>query len=282
MKQAKPVLFTYVWRGFLILLLACGTLAFGVRYSRARYRSGTALPTWSGRPMVQGQLAFEPLEQSRLVRCYDSVLNGQKTQFGHFRSTLPARNVVDQFEARYGRMADRTEPTRGTMVRVVTRRYAMAGAIDSEGRHVGLVAFEDPKAGGSTYFVGRTAERPKGWRHGDVPGEEVPGIPRPLRSRRVLCIDGIGGIPSRLIVYEGWGDISDTITRFQTEMPKAGWKQNADVERIVQKQLPGVFLSFLKGTRRAMIYIERENDTNKVRTAVAYSVKDWLPPDRGL
>jgi len=110
----------------------------------------------------------------------------------------------------------------------------------------------------------------------------VPGIPRPLRSRRILCVDGLGGIPSRLLVYEGWGAIGDTVELFASEMPKAGWTRNPDVESVIQKKLPGRFLSFLKGTKRAMIYIERDQGTNTVRTAVAYSIKSWLPPDRGL
>jgi hypothetical protein len=168
------------------------------------------------------------------------------------------------------------------MVRIAAPAYAVAGARERDGSTVGIVAFEDPKTGGCTYFVGRGAAPSQGGPKGDVAGGEVPGIPRPLRSRRVLCVDGIGGIPSRFLAYEGWGEIADSVSLFATEMPKAGWTRNSDVESVIQKKLEGTFLSFLKGTHRAMIYIEREKDTSKVRTVVAYSVKGWLPPDRGL
>jgi len=115
-----------------------------------------------------------------------------------------------------------------------------------------------------------------------VPGDEVPGIPRPPQARRVFCVDGLGGIPSRLLVYEGAGSLDEVATVFADDMPKAGWTRNRDAENVVQQYLDGKFLSFLQGTRRAMVYIERDQGTGKVRTAVAYTVKDWLPPDRGL
>ncbi len=273
---------TKLWRAALIAAVGAGVLVLGLRHAPATRPRRALQPTWTGRSPVQADLGFAPLPGSKLLRSHDVVMNGERTQFAQYRSTRPALQVVAQFEERFGTVSASGEPTKGSMVRVAAGGYAMVGAVDEARRTLGLVAFDDPKTGGSFYFVGRAKPRAGGWRHGDVPGEEVPGIPRPLRSRRVLCIDGLGGITSRLLVYEGWGDVSDTVERFATQMPQAGWTRNADVERVIQKHLPGTFLSFLKGTRRAMVYIERERDTNKVRTAVAYTVKGWLPPDRGL
>ncbi|MFW6164481.1 MAG: hypothetical protein ACODAJ_17055, partial [Planctomycetota bacterium] len=233
-------------------------------------------------PRARAELGFEPLPGSRLLRSYEVEFNGQRTPFAMFRSEQTAREVVAQFEQRHERPDGEASRPRGNMVRVVTRDYCLAGAVNSEGETVGLVAFDEPKAGGCTYFIGRGGGEGKGWRHGDVPGEEVPGIPRPLRSRRIFCVDGLGGIPSRLLVYEGWGSISDTVERFATEMPRHGWTRNADAERVLAKNVAGTLLSFVKGTQRAMVYIERDEGTNKVRTAVAYTVKAWLPPDRGI
>jgi hypothetical protein len=273
---------TRLWRAALIAAIAGGVLAFGVRYAPARLRPGGP-PTWAGAGRVQAEVALEPLPGSQLLRSHEVVLNGERTQFAQYRSGRPAREVIAQFEARYGSVSESDPAAQGSMVRVAAGGYAMVGAVDEGRRSLGLVAFDDPKAGGSFYFVGRGDLRPSAAPpEGDVPGHEVPGIPRPLRSRRVLCLDGLGGIPSRLLVYEGWGDIADTVQLFTTELPQAGWTRNADVERVIQQRLPGTFLSFLKGTHRAMVYIEREADTNKVRTAVTYAVKDWLPPDRGL
>jgi len=274
----RPTVATYAWRACLVALIAIAVLLVGLRHGRAR--QGTGRLAWSGPPRVQAALGFEPLPGSSLLRSHEVTYNGQRTPFAQFRSTHSAREVVEQFEARYARPG--AKPTEGPMVRLCSRAYAVAGAVDREGGTVGIVAFEEPRAGGCTYFVGRGGIAAKGWRHGDVPGEELPGIPRPLRSRRVLSVDGLGGIPSRLLVYEGWGAIGDTVALFAAEMPKAGWTRNHAAEEIVQQRLRGRLLSFLKGTRRAMIYIERDEGTNKVRTAVAYTVKSWLPPDRGL
>ena len=280
MKLQKAALPRYAWRALLVALLAGGVLLFGSRYGQAWRRSRSLPP--AGPPRVTTEVGFEALEGSSLLRAYDCVFNGEEAQFAQFRSTHPAREVIAQFEKRHGKAAASSSPTKGTMVRVAAPAYAAAGAVDDEGHTLGIVAFEEPKRGGSVYFIGRSRSRTRGWRHGDVAGDEVPGIPRPPSSRRVFCIDGLGGFTSRLLVYEGDGAMADAVDRFAAEMPKAGWRRNADVERIVQKRLEGQFLSFLNGTRRAMIYIERDAATNKLRTAVAYSVKGWLPPDRGL
>ena len=280
MKLDRPTLVTYGWRALLIGGIAAAVLALGFRHGRARLGAGRL--SWSAPPRVLAEVGFEPLPGSTLLRSYEVDFNGAKTRFAQFRSPVPALQAIEQFEARYRKPDDEAKPTEGPMVRVVSRAYAIAGAVDSQGHTVGIVAFEEPKAGGCTYFVGRGGRLATGWRHGDTPGEEVPGIPRPLRSRRVLCIDGLGAIPSRLLVYEGWGEIGDTVELFAAEMPKAGWTRNADAERIMRKHTRGTLLSFINGTRRAMIYIERDKGTNKVRTALAYTVKGWLPPDRGL
>lgn len=277
-----PTFRTRLGRLGLIAVMTAGVIAIGFRYAPATRRPHSLQPEWTGRSRVQADLEFEPLPGSHLLRSHPVVANGETTPFAQYRSSHPARKVVAQFEERYGAVSGKAAPDKGSMVRVAAGGYAMVGAVDEGKRTLGLVAFDDPKAGGSFYFVGRAEPRKGGWRHGDVPGDEVEGIPRPLRSRRVLCVDGLGGITSRLLVYEGWGETADTVERFATEMPKTGWTRNTDVERVVQKHLPGQFLSFLRGTHRALIYIEREADTNKVRTSVTYAIKGWLPPDRGL
>ena len=292
MSLDKPKLCTYAWRITLIGVIAAGILVLGFNHSRAWLSPGSRLV--AGPPRVQTAPAADPFQGSTLLRSYNVAYNGEPTHFSEYCSTLPAEKVVEQFEERYGKvtgtspvgkaipLSTQESATEGTMVRVVAPAYSLAGARDSQGKTIGIVAFEDPKGGGSRYFIGRASPPSGAWRQGDVPGDEVRGIPRPLRSRRVLCVDGLGGIPSRLLVYEGWGAIADTVDLFAAEMPKAGWTRNRDVETVIQKRLPGAFLSFLNGTRRAMIYIEREETTGKVRTAVAYTVKSWLPPDRGL
>lgn len=280
MKLTRQEIARYGPRALLIALVGAAIVGFGFNYTRAWRASRRAIP--SGPQRVLAGVWFQPLEGSRLLASHECTMNGRRTVFAQYRSRHPSRKVIEQFEQRFGGFAPEGDPTKGPMVRVVSRGYSAATAVDSDGRLVGIVAFDEPKAGGSTYFVGRSRGGARAWRAGDCPGEEVPGIPRPLRSRRVFCIDGIGGIPSRLLVYEGSGAISDTVDLFASEMPKAGWQRNTDVERVVQRHLGGRFLSFLKGTERAMIYIEREPATGKVRTAVAYSDKRWLPPGRGL
>jgi len=282
MTPLAPSTRTRLWRATLIALLAAGVLLFGVRYAPAFRAPGSSRPVWTGQPRIQVSLGFEPLPGSRLLRSHRVVMNGERTQFAQYQSARPAREVCSQFEERYGTVSGRQPAGQGSMVCVAAGGYAMVGAVDEGRRTLGLVAYDDPKTGGCFYFVGAASPRAEAKPEGDVPGEEIPGIPRPFRSRRTLCVDGLGGIESRLLVYEGWGDIADTIEHFAEEMPKHGWTRNADVERILQQNLPGTFLSFLKGTHRAMVYLERDAATSKVLTAVTYAVKGWLPPDRGL
>lgn len=282
MKPDRPTLIRYAWRGAIIAALAAAILAFGHRYGGA-WLSGRALPS-HGPARIQAPPPIEPLPNSALVKAHQCVFNGDRATFAQYRSSLEPEEVIARFEERFGALAAPASPTRGTMMRVAARAYAAAGAVDADGYTIGIVAYGDPKAGGSTYFVGRSkpGAAATSQQGGDVPGAEVPGIPRPPRARRVFCIDGLGGITSRLLVYEGWGSLEDASNVFATEMPKDGWTRNQDAENVVQKRLDGRFLSFIKGTRRTLVYIERDSVTNKVRTAVAYSVKDWLPPDRGL
>ncbi len=281
MKPDRATRLRYAWRAALIAALAAAILAFGYSHGRA-WLSGRAAPPY-GPARVQAPPPVEPLADSTLVTSHRCTFNGDVATFAQYRSSLPAEEVIAQFEDRFGKLAAPSSPRQGTMMRMASRACAAAGAIDSDGSTIGIVAYGDPKTGGSTYFVGRS--RPsdsKGWQNGDAPGAEVPGIPRPPNARRVFCIEGLGGITSRLLVYEGWGSLEAASDVFAAEMPKDGWTRNQDAENVIQKRLEGKFLSFLKGTSRAMVYIERDKTTNKVRTAVAYSVKDWLPPDRGL
>jgi hypothetical protein len=271
----------YAWRGALIAVMSAGILLLTHQYLTATHGNSRAA-LW-GPDRLTAPPVIEPLDGSTLLGSHECVLNGEKVQFSQYRSVLPPPKVVEQFERQFGQPTEESPPNRGTMVRIVAYPYASAGAVDSEGRTIAIVAHQEPSRGGSTYVVCRNSGgMRKEWRQGDAPGEELPGIPRPLRSRRIFCIDGLGGIPSRLLVYEGWGAIDDTLELFATEMPKAGWQRKTEAESIIQKQLPGRFLSFLNGKKRAMIYVERDEGTNKVRTAVAYSVKAWLPPDRGI
>lgn len=281
MKLDRAIFPRYVWRAVLIAVLAAAVLAFGYRYGGA-WLSGRAMPPY-GPARVRAIPPVEPLPGSTFIAAHQCIFNGDRATFAQYRSSLPPEDVIGQFEERFGKLAAPASPTQGTMVRLASRGCAAAGAIDPDGCTVGIVAYGDLKTGGSTYFVARS--RPSdssGWQRGDAPGAEVPGIPRPPNARRVFCIEGLGGITSRLLVYEGWGSLEAASDVFATEMPKNGWTRNTDAENVIQKQLEGKFLSFLKGTHRTMVYIERDRVTNKVRTAVAYSVKDWLPPDRGL
>jgi len=273
---------TRLWRAALIGLVAAGVLAFGAHYAPAFRSLGSNRPVWTGQPRIQVSLGFEPLPGSRLLRSHPVTRNGERTQFAQYHSVRSAREVCVQFEERYGTVGGRQPAGKGSMVCVAAGGYAMVGAVDEGRRTLGLVAFDDPKSGGSFYFVGAASPRAEARPEGDAPGQEVPGIPRPFRSRRTLCLDGLGGIESRLLVYEGWGDTADTVELFADQMPRSGWTRNADAERILQQHLPGTVLSFLKGTQRAMVYIERDTATSKVLTAVTYAVKGWLPPDRGL
>jgi len=217
------------------------------------------------------------LAGSKRLRAYRATFNGSDSQFAHYSSPLSPAQVAEE----YKQLAGGSGRTLLPGLQNAGPGHAMIGYIDRDGSTVGVVAFAN-RDGGSTYFAGRTQPVRQAPGGADVPGREPPGVPRPLRSNRVMCVENLAGLPSILSLYEGWGEIDDSVELIRAGMDRAGWQRNLLVEDAVNEKLPGRMLSYTRGVENCLIHIEREPATNHVATTMFYSQKPWLPEGRGF
>lgn len=259
-------------RKIILITMACSMLiAYGLLQRRLAAHSSFLPKSFKASNVDMG---VEPPAGVKFVRSYESTINGAKALFGHYVSALPALDVVDRFIAEHpGARRDALAPS-------IIRGGGCAAAGYADGSHVvGVVAFDAPN--GSNFFMTRapitalpTNRRPMA----DVPGADAPGVPRPLNSVRMLSVEDLGGIPSVLAFYEGWGGIGQNVDYFRDEMRSGGWKEHRLAERLMNEELEGEVLSFAKDTKRCFVYFEKDRRSGKLTTAVLYRVKDWLPP----
>lgn len=260
-------------RKIILITVACSLLiAYGVFQRRLAARSGL----FGGRfTPANVRVGVEPPPGSKFVRSYVSGVNGIKTRFGHYVSALSAPALVGRFVAQHpGARRDVFAPG-------MIRGAGCTAAGYAEGSHViGIVAVDTP--GGCNFFITRApmSAVPRSSRvTTDVPGVDAPGVPRPLNSIRKFSVENLGGIPSVLAFYEGWGTIGDNVDHLKDEMPRRGWKESHLVEQLMDQTVEGEVLSFTRGARRCFIYFEKDPRSSKLTTAVLYREKNWLPPD---
>jgi len=259
-------------RKIILITAACSVLiAYGLLQGRLVAGSGGRLVKKFAHSNVD--VAVKPPPGSKFIRSYESAINGAGARFGHYVSAASAQDIVERFIAeRPCARGDATAPSIVHGVGCVAAGYA-------DGSHVvGVVAFDAPS--GCNFFLTRApiTAAPKGRPGIDVPGADAPGVPRPLNSLRMLSVQNLGGIPSGLAFYQGWGSIAENADYFTEEMARRGWKEHRLAQRLMNEQLPGETLSFAKGTKRCFIYFEKDRRTGKLTTAVLYRVRNWLPP----
>jgi len=145
--------------------------------------------------------------------------------------------------------------------------------------HVGILAFDNPKTAGSDYFVGATAEAPAGrGADGDCPGREPPGVPKPQRSTRTLCVQNLGGVASVLNFYEVWGQPSDVTADLRQGLAEKGWTERAESSRTLSKNYDGAaLLSFGRGREQCLVGIDQERKTGRIVILILWAERPWLP-----
>jgi len=261
-------------RKVFLITLACSVLiAYGVFQGRLAARSDMPPRAFTPKNVAVDVL---PPAGSRFVRSYESTVNGRVARVAHYSSGLPAAAVVDRFiQDRAVRARVLVEPN------VITGPGCVAAAYPRGADVVSIVVFEAPN--GCDFFVARSpvVPVPAGKRPpADMPGTDAPGVPRPLNSVRLLSVENPGGIPSVLAFYECWGDTAENADYMATRMSRQGWKESPLAEELMGRELPGEVLSFSKGTKHCMVYLERNARSGKTTVAVLYREKDWLPPGR--
>jgi len=260
-------------RKIILITAACSMLiAYGVFQRRLAARNGYL--GGSFRP-ANVRVGVEPPPGSTFVRSYESNVNGVKTRMAHYVSASSAPELVKRF------IAQHPNARNNAFAPGLIRGAGCTAAGYAEGSHVvGVVAVDTPN--GCNFFVTRApmSPVPRNTRTtADVPGVDAPRVPRPLDSVRKFSVENLGGIPSVLAFYEGWGAIVDNVDYFKDEMARSGWKESELAARLMNQTIDGEVLSFTRGARRCFIYFEKDPRSGKLTTAVLYREKNWLPPE---
>ena len=265
----------------LLLIAAVSTVIIAVAVVQGRAivsRGRAAYAPRAGVPLL------ELLPDSTFVRSYPIVFNGAEAQFSQYRSPLPADEVVRRYRAE---PADAGGPGE----RLATPMLSSAGSGCSvlsygtrEGRVVGIVAFDNVEFGGSDYFIGSMpldADSPGP--DGDCAGREPPGVPRPPRATRVLCIENLAGLDSVLAFYEAWGRPSGLVEDVRAEMGEHGWAERAESSATLTEHYAGhALLSFSRGREQCLVAVDQAPKTGKIVVVVFWAERPWLPEGTAL
>ena len=285
MKSGRP---SVIRRVAVILLAATVILAFGVYQGRALMRGEGE----SFRIRV-GSAILQPIAGAEFLRAYDVLFNGLRTRFGHYRSDLPAKDVVRAYAdllnraTRSGATAADPELTAAAGTPVLANlgegRSALSYATD-EGTTIGVVAFDNPDSGGSEYFIGAMAAGARPGRPGeDCPGREPPGVPKPSRSTRTLCIENLGGAPSVLSFYDAWGSPSGMVDDLTRGMTANRWTARTESSRILTEHYDGVaLLSFVRGHEQCVIGVDQRPQTGRIIITMLWAERRWMPEGTAL
>jgi hypothetical protein len=233
----------------------------------------------------RGSPDLDPLPGARFIRSYPVRFNGLESRFGHYVSKRPAEEVIREYadRARIQGAATRPRPDtpalRATGSGCSTLSYATV-----DGTVVGIVAFDNRQTGGCEYFVGAAeAEDDARRSSGDCPGREPPGVARPPRSTRRLCLENLGGLPSVLGVYEAWGSSDDLLEDFRLAMTERGWRERGASSKLLTENYDGLaLLSFVRGHEQCLLAIERPPRSGNMVVVVFWAERRWLPEGLAL
>lgn len=243
-------------------------------------RSGGAYRVKSGAAVVR------PVEGSRFLRSYAVLFNGAKTTFAHYMSRLPAREVVETY-AKASQSEEHAKPhPQVPMLGSTGSGCSVLSYGTEDGSTIGIVAFDNPESGGCDYLVGSMPS--DGSEHaagpsGDCPGREPPGVPRPPRSVRTLCIENLGGVPSTMLIYDAWGAPGELVEDLDVAMAELGWERRVESSQILTRNYRGeALLSFSRGREQCIVAVDREPETGKISILMFWAERAWLPEDTAL
>ena len=257
-------------RKVMLITLACSILlAYGVMQTRLGAQSGGLF----GRNFSPANVdvGVQPPAGSKFIRSYESSVNGTPTRFAHYVSATPAEPLVGRF------LEQHPGAEKAPLPNIIRGGGCTAAAYTDSSQVVSVIAFDTPN--GCNFFLGRTPLVPahKTRANQDVSGVDAPGVPRPLNSIRMMSAQDIGGIPSVLAFYEGWGNVEDNIDHFRDQMAREGWKQNDVHETFINEEMEGDTLVYTRGTSYCLVHLGQDARSGKVHTAIMYREKEWLP-----
>ena len=262
-------------RVVLILVVASAILGVAIYQGRAIIgRAYRAFDVKSDGPVL------EPVEGARFLRSYAMKFNGIETRFGHYVAEIPAEEVIRAYTDR-ARTEEADVAPRGDLPALTSdgSGCSVFSYVTRSKQAVGIVAFDNPETGGCEYFVGATpVEAPKPDRTGDCPGREPPGVPRPIRSTRTLCIENLGGVASVMTFYEAWGRPSDIVDDLREGMTENGWTERSASSRTLTENYDGdALLSFSREHEQCVVGVDRDSRTGKMVVLIFWADRPWLP-----
>jgi len=278
----------------LILAASAVIVTFAVYQSKA-----LVWPSHSAYHVPSGPAIVEPVSGSAFIRSYPVVYNGVRTTFAHYTSRLTAEAVISEYRKEaHGSMGARangspggnTEVGDNSSAPVLPRAHAPMLSSTGSGCSalsymtksrtvVGVVAFDNPESGGSAYFVGSMPDR----RGTGEDGREPPGVPKPPRSTRTLCIEGLGGLASVLVFYEAWGRPSEIADDVRRGMAENNWTERAASSSILTRNYEGAaLLSFSRGHEQCIVGVDQGPKTGKIIILTFWAERPWLPTGTAL
>jgi hypothetical protein len=240
---------------------------------------------YSALGMRRGSADLEPLPGARFIRSYPVRFNGLDARFGHYTSKRPADAVIREYADR-ARIQGAAVRPRGDVpaLRASGSGCATLSYATDDGTVVGVIAFDNPETGGCEYFVGTTEQQDDVARSvGDCPGREPPGVARPPRSTRKLCIENLGGVPSVLGFYEAWGVPGDLLEDLRSNMNERGWEERKASSKLLTENYDGLaLLSFARGHEQCIVGVERPPRSSTMIVVVFWAERRWLPEGLAL
>lgn len=107
---------------------------------------------------------------------------------------------------------------------------------------------------------------------GDVPGSDIPGLPRPERSRRLLSFgQDMTGIDYRIASYEEPEGRSAAATSWSARLASAGWREDTLARRRSEGSGSGTALFFTRPGREAFVRIDEDPRSGQARSTVFVS-----------
>jgi hypothetical protein len=264
-------------RAGLIAALSAAIIAVAVVQGRAIIRRGrdAAYHVRSGKPPV------EPVSESLFVRSYPMIFNGLKAEFAHYSSRLPADEVIKEY--RQGGTGEAERRLAAPMLSSTGTGCSVLSYGTKDGTVIGIVAFDNADSGGSDYFVGSMPMTEHRETSGDCPGREPPGVPKPPRSTRTLCIENLGGLSSVLAVYDAWGRPSELAEDIRRGMAESRWKERTESSTTLTENYAGhALLSFSRGREQCVVAVDQEPKTGKIGIVVFWAERPWLPAGTAL
>lgn len=243
-------------------------------------RSGGAYRVESGAAVVR------PVAGARFLRSYSVLFNGLDTTFAHYASRLPARDVIEAYARTSQSEANATPHPQVPMLGSTASGCSVLSYGTEDGSTIGIVAFDNPASGGCDYLVGSmppTGSESAANPSGDCPGREPPGVPKPPRSVRTLCIENLGGVPSTMLMYDAWGAPGELVDDLGAAMAELGWERRIGSSRILTRNYEGeALLSFSRGREQCIVGVDREPKTGKMIILMFWAERAWLPEGTAL